>query len=175
MKIDTIKAHELLKQQNENKWSSSLKPGAINKPMHQTFSGLTIGARQILLSAFNQSNDCTDKELLTMLDGCFNLESEYNMLKSERATLSIDGFISKGIVDPSQRETYIKLATNNYEITLEIITNQHSSTLELECLLMLSGDELYMTGKLERLKELSPAIFQEKHKQIFGVEFKSKN
>ena len=161
MKIDLNKVADLMSGNKVNKLSAS-------------FTGLTSDTRQILLNAFGQNDTISDKELLIMFNDTLSVSNEIDALKAERAKLSIDKLISDGLLDYGVRELYIKLATNNYEVVIDLITCQHTGKIELDSILKLSNHELYMSdGKLERLMELSPPIFKQKHMEIFGVEFKN--
>jgi hypothetical protein len=86
------------------------------------------------------------------------------------------------------RDKWVKLATADYETVEAMITNMKpyksieakladegknsTDVLELEGLVKLSGEQLYMAGKLERLKELDKEQFKLKYKEALGVEFK---
>lgn len=118
------------------------------------------------------------------------LKGEIVKLKSDadkaRNEALVDGGIAAKKFPAGDRDKYMKLAAADFDTTKELIDamkpyesvetrlSQSTATnaLELEGLLKLSGRELYLDGKLERLKELSPEHFKLKYKEAFGIEYK---
>lgn len=98
----------------------------------------------------------------------------------------VDGAIATGKLTAPDRQRYIKLATADYDTTAELIGNmkaykspesllkevKEDNTLEADQLMKLSGRQLYMDGKLERLQAIHPEGFKLKYKEAFGIEFK---
>jgi hypothetical protein len=98
----------------------------------------------------------------------------------------VDGAIAAGKLTAPDRPRYIKLATADYDTTSELIGNmkpyksfelmlkevKEDNALEADQLMKLSGRQLYLDGKLERLKEIHPEGFKLKYKEAFGLDFK---
>ena len=100
----------------------------------------------------------------------------------------VDGAVTAKKLAAGDREKYVKLATADFATVKELIdamkpyesiesklsgTGKTSTEqLELAELLKLSAEEMYMTGKLSRLKELDIEQFKLKYKEALGVEFK---
>lgn len=124
--------------------------------------GVTREIRPTLLKACNLRLDASDKEILECLDPIV----ENFKLKREIAKLSIDNAINAGLIEPDKRDSYIKLATVSLDVTMEVIKARKQNELELNNLLKLSGHQLYMDGKLERLKELSEHDFKLKYSEL---------
>lgn len=121
-------------------------------------------------NAVNESEVNQNAELKSLLS-LSNDEMYFNGHLERLKELSLSIFLQKykeifGVEFKEPEKLCAKPDIDNY------IPSSISESRELEELLKLSNDELYMTGKLERLLKLSPSIFQQKHKQIFGVEFK---
>jgi hypothetical protein len=120
------------------------------------------------------------------------LGAEIIRLKAEatnkKITDLVDGAITATKLMAGDRDKWVKLATADYETVEAMITNMKpyksieakladegknsTDVLELEGLVKLSGEQLYMAGKLERLKELDKEQFKLKYKEALGVEFK---
>jgi hypothetical protein len=100
----------------------------------------------------------------------------------------VDGAITAKKLAAGDREKYVKLATADFDTVKELIEGMKAyesieSKLtgagktpaeqhELAELVKLSGDQLYMQGKLARLKELDLEMFKGKYKEALGTEFK---
>ncbi len=144
-----------------------------------SYTGLTPDARAILLKAFNANQSTTDKELLLSFSNALTGQTDENQhfegLKRERATLVVNKYAADALINPNEKELYIKLATSSFEQTVDILEGMkfnETNKNEIEALLTLSDDELYHSdGKLERLKALSPAEFKLRFKRIFGIEY----
>ncbi|MBX6361256.1 MAG: hypothetical protein IRZ03_14390 [Acidobacterium ailaaui] len=103
----------------------------------------------------------------------------------QRIEQLVDGAIHAGKIAPGDREKFLKLANADFDTTKELIDSMkpfipidqllqnHSQVAqhELAELCKLTGRELYMTGKLERLKQLDEAAFRLKYKEAFGKDF----
>lgn len=117
-----------------------------------------------------------------------NLKDEVIRLKAEQETAKIealvDGAINATKLTAGVREKYIKLATADFATTKELIDemqpyksieqrlngSDETNKAELEGLLKLSGHQLYMEGKLERLRDISPEQFKLKYKEAFNCD-----
>ena len=138
----------------------------------EIYTGVTPDLRKILLSSFNLGVETSNYVLLQKLDSiCDKLndrqvKSERELLLEERAVLSIQNAVNSGFIEESKKEPYIALAINNYETVMGIIYQNSLNKIELSELIKLSGRELYLSGKLERLKELSQYYFELKHKEL---------
>lgn len=115
------------------------------------------------------------------------LKDELIKLKADQEKAKIESLVDTAIKDTKLtadvRDKYIKLATADFDTTKELIDGMKpyqsieqklnagsDNKEEVEGLLKLSGHELYMTGKLERLRDLNPDQFKLKYKEAFGVE-----
>jgi len=117
------------------------------------------------------NKDACLQEVIAVINGIMQPVNELEKLKLQRAELSIDELILKGIIDTENREHFIKLCTIDFDIAMGMINKSHLKKTELESLLKLSGNDLYMAGKFARLKELSHNDFLMKHKEFFGVDY----
>lgn len=119
------------------------------------------------------------------------LGDEVVRLKKEATEKSItdlvDGAIAGKKLMAGDREKFVKLATADFATTKEVLDGMKPyeslesklgangktdiEKLELEGLMKLSGHDLYMEGKLERLKELSVESYKLKYKEALGVDF----
>ena len=122
-----------------------------------------------------------------------SLKDEVIKLKGEAETKLItdlvEGAITAGKLTAGDKGRYTKLATADFETTKEVIgamkaqasiesllsggSSAEVNRLEVESLVKLSGNQLYMDGKLDRLQTLSPEHFKLKYKEAFGFEFKA--
>ncbi|SEW02012.1 hypothetical protein SAMN05428988_1321 [Chitinophaga sp. YR573] len=137
--------------------------------------------------------------VLTLAGTGSNLVTENDSLKKQLSDLKlaadkkkveelVDGGITAKKLIAGERESYIKLATADFETTKSVIDGKtpyasiesqldqknNDNSVELPELLKLSGHELYLSGKLERLKDLSADHFKVKYKDAFGIEYKGK-
>lgn len=138
------------------------------KPLKEQYAGFTRGTRQWVIDTLKLSQDVTDTEIFDKLETVASLIKATNVkleLKEEIATLSIDKVLRDGMIESEDRDNWIKLATSDCETTLSIITQRHADKLETLELIKLSGHELYMTGKMERLAKTSPYHFEKKWKE----------
>ena len=90
----------------------------------------------------------------------------------------IDSAIATGKLSATDRSKYIKLAISDYYSVKHLIDRLNpleiellSSNVEIQELIKLSGRELYMNGKIERLKVLSPYHFKLKYKEYFDKDY----
>lgn len=113
-----------------------------------------------------------------------NLKKE---AQSKEVLSLVDGAIAANKLLPGDKEKFVKLATADFETTKELIDGMKpyksiesqmnaaeiddAGKEELQTLLKLSGHELYLNGKLERVQELSEPHFKLKYKEAFGVDF----
>jgi len=114
-----------------------------------------------------------------------NLEKAATQTKIESL---VDGAITGKKLAAGDREKYIKLATADFETTKEVIEGMKAfesvesklavggdgGNLELAELMKLSGRELYMQGKFEKLKAISLESFKLKYKDYYEVEYTGK-
>lgn len=98
----------------------------------------------------------------------------------------VDGAITAGKLGADDKPEWVKLATENYETTAAVLAKMQGHTsieqqlaangdagansVELQELLKLSGRDLYLQGKFERLKHLSVPHFKTKYKEYFNVD-----
>lgn len=109
--------------------------------------------------------------------------------KTKMETELVDGAITAKKILAGDRDKYLKLAAADFETTKTLLDGLKSNPTiesklsggntvissmltesELQELMKLSGRELYMSGKIERLKEISPEIYRLKFKEYYGVE-----
>lgn len=98
----------------------------------------------------------------------------------------VDGAIAGNKLLAGDRDNYLKLAKADYATTKILIDamkphttiesrlaasgNLGGNDVELQELIKLSGRELYMNGKLDRLKAISQEYYKLKFKDYFGIE-----
>jgi hypothetical protein len=108
--------------------------------------------------------------------------------KEEKVASLVDGAIAAKKLTAADRENYVKLATADFETTKKLIDAMKAyespesrlsgggassnESGELGELVKLSGRELYLQGKFEKLKQLSLPDFKVKYKDYYGVEYK---
>lgn len=99
----------------------------------------------------------------------------------------VNAAIAEKKIFEGEKAEYLKLAAADFDTTSALLGKmQPAKSLQTEMqkkgeaadaevaeMCKLSGRELYMNGKLETLKTLSPEHFKLKYKEAFGVEFKS--
>lgn len=92
----------------------------------------------------------------------------------------------KGKFPATEKENWQKLAAKDFDMAKQLLEGMKptetmenklsaqgsASSAELDTLIKLSGNELYMSGQLERLKSLSMEHFKLKYKEAFGCEYK---
>lgn len=121
-----------------------------------------------------------------------NLQNQVNTSNEAAQTAKVealvDGAVSAKKLAAGDREKYIKLAKADYDTTKELIdamkpyetmesklgaggSGNETDNIELQELTKLSGRELYMQGKLERLKKLSMPHFKVKYKEYWGKDY----
>jgi len=100
----------------------------------------------------------------------------------------VDGAITAKKLAAGDRDLYLKLSKADYESTKSLIDKMQpyesvenklgaggeKDSAELAELVKLTGRELYLAGKLERLQKLSVDMFKLKYKEVFGVEYAGK-
>jgi hypothetical protein len=107
----------------------------------------------------------------------------------KKVTDLVDAAVDAKKLAAGDRDRYVKLATADFETTKEVLdamvpyesietklgATGHTATdkLELDGLVKLSGHELYMGGKLERLRALDEEQFKLKYKEALGIEYKA--
>lgn len=140
-----------------------------------------IGEIKLAAEAQAQSNT----EIKTLKDQIIALKTAADKQRNEPL---IDGAIVAKKILAGEKEDYLKLAVADYDTTAALIgkmqpqasiqeqLSKHAKVndAEVQELMKLSGRDLYMNGKLERLKEIAnPEQFQLKYKEAFGIEFKT--
>jgi hypothetical protein len=150
------------------------------KPLKEQFTGIEAGFRQFLLSYYKLPESTSNSVLMDNLDDLFakiDLVDQHNKkqaaLKYQLAGLMVDEAIRIGALKKEDKEVYTRLAVSDFDTTKEVIYGTHSNSLELDELLKLSGHQLYMSGKLERLKELSEDHFKLKLNELDKHDYRS--
>lgn len=105
---------------------------------------------------------------------------------AEKIATLVDGAVAAKKITPAQKEQYVKLAEKDFEGVRAIIDTMPAHTsvetalgdkndaqkdIELTELTKQSGDELFRSGKLQRLKELSMPHFKVKYKEFTGKDY----
>lgn len=105
-----------------------------------------------------------------------------NAQTDAQVTALVDGAIAANKLLPGDKERYVKLAKADFATVKELIDSikpsqtletalaapEASNNIELQGLIALSGRDLYLQGKFERLKQLSIPHYSLKHKEYFG-------
>ena len=117
------------------------------------------------------------------------LQGKVEAFESSKKTEAVANLVAQAItakkITEAQKEQYTKLATADFETTKALIDGLSGFTslealmagnggdavkAELEGLAKMSGRDLYMQGKLPRVKELSAELYKAKYKEYFGSE-----
>lgn len=133
-----------------------------------------------------------DAEIVKLKGDKLSLEEKLSQMEkdaaAEKVASLVDGAITARKLAATERDHWVKLASADYETTKKLIDGMKGfegvegklsgvvtgeGNPELQELLKLSGRDLYMQGKLQRLKELSEPHFKLKYKEYYGVEYKS--
>jgi predicted lactoylglutathione lyase len=151
-------------------------------------------------SQLKLAEGATEEQVLAALklQSTENIKLKADLLTSENALKAmqtsaneakvvslVDKAIAEKKILPVQKETYVKLATANFDdvknlldstpahttvaTTLSVAGAEHA--VEIGELIKLSGQELFLSSKMPRLKELSLAHYKIKHKEYFGVDY----
>lgn len=136
------------------------------------------------------------EQLVTLQAQNATLVTEKETAVNELATLKadaakaqvislVDGAVTAKKITAVERDSFIKLATADFETTKTILDGMKGHTplagivtlgagdansIELEGLMKLTAKELYMTGKFERLKTLSAAHYDVKYAEFLKKE-----
>jgi ATP-dependent protease ClpP protease subunit len=134
------------------------------------------------MAAKAQKVDQLTTELSTAKETIQTFESNAVNAKAEK--LVDDAIVARKIV-AGDREKYLRLAKADFEGTESIvndlkpymsiseqITSGDSNAVELAELVKMSGRDLHMQGKFERLKQLNLSEFKNKYKEYFGQDYK---
>lgn len=110
---------------------------------------------------------------------------EANAVNAKAEKLVDDAIAARKIV-AGDREKFLRLAKADFEGTESLvndlkpymsiadqITSGDSNAAELAELVKMSGRDLHLNGKFERLKQLNIAEFKNKYKEYFGSEYKA--
>lgn len=144
-----------------------------------------ITEKLMALKTTSESTTQLNAQNKTLGDEVIRLKKE----ATEKAiTDLVDGAIAGKKLAVGEREDWIKIATADLATATKLIGNMKAYTsiesklgaggatptdvLELAELVKLTGDQLYMAGKLARLQELDKEQFKLKYKEALGVEFK---
>lgn len=172
----------------------TLLPSKNNSEMDTKLLALKLGLKETA-----SESEVAEKlsNVLTLAGTGSAITTENDRLKTELANLKlaadkkkvedlVDGAITALKLAAGERDAYIKLATADYETTKSILDGKAAyasiegrlkpdaaaNQLEVTELMKLSGHELYLSGKLERLKEVSLDHFKLKYKEAFNLEYK---
>ena len=125
-------------------------------------------------NSFDLKNNFDNDELVDLLSRAnevTKLMIENCTLREQKAELKINKLVREGILPEKNKNLFIKLASVDYENTIAVIISKYSAQLELTELIKLSGEQLYMQGKFERIKELDVYTFKLKYKEFFKVAY----
>lgn len=125
-----------------------------------------------------------DDEVKSLKDQLVAMQLAADNQRNERL---VDAAIAEKKILAGEREEYIKLAAADFETTSALLGKMQpaksiqeqmqdkaqANANEVSELMKLSGRELYLNGKLERLQAIAPEQFKLKYKEAFGVEFKT--
>ena len=128
-------------------------------------------------NSFDLKNNFDNDELVDLLSRAnevTKLMIENCTLREQKAELKINKLVREGILPEKNKNLFIKLASVDYENTIAVIISKYSAQLELTELIKLSGEQLYMQGKFERIKELDVYTFKLKYKEFFKVAYTGK-
>ena len=128
-------------------------------------------------NSFDLKNNFDNDELvdpLSRANEVTKLMIENCTLREQKAELKINKLVREGILPEKNKNLFIKLASVDYENTIAVIISKYSAQLELTELIKLSGEQLYMQGKFERIKELDVYTFKLKYKEFFKVAYTGK-
>jgi hypothetical protein len=142
----------------------------------EQFSGIAEYLKPLLIRAGGLKLSASDKEIFAFLDSVIDangLLKENYELRYQKAKLTIDKMMQSGMIEADEKDAWIKLATVSFDTTMEVIQRRKYDKSELIELLKLSGRQLYMNGKLERLKELSEPHFKLKYSELQNVNYHS--
>jgi ATP-dependent protease ClpP protease subunit len=161
----------------------------------QTMKDIVISAT--VMAALNMTADNADQSTFeTALAGVVakankadELQQKLTAIETAQAAQKVQDLVNAALTDKKilagEKETYIDLATSNYESTKKLLdgmkpgmsiesqlTGENTENkAELESLVKMSGRDLYMKGKFKRLKELDINQFKAKYKEYYGSDF----
>lgn len=141
-----------------------------NTKLGEQFSGISEDVRQLLIKAGNLKLSASDSEIFSYLDDLFGtqkrLKEENYQLRYEKAQIEIERLCHAGMIEVNEKDDWIKLATGSFDTTMNVIKKRGADKKELTELLKLNGYQLYINGRLERLKELSEYHFKLKYSEL---------
>lgn len=175
------KVHEYLRTfVNSPGSSDTLSSNQNKKPLRDQFTGIEPNFRRFLLSYYQLPDSTSNTVLFDNLNDLFDkidlvnqVKNETEALKYRLAALMVNEAHRSGALKQEDKEVYTRLAVADFDTTKEVIYATHSNSLELDELIKLSGYQLYMSGKLERLKELSEDYFKLKLKELNNHDFRN--
>ncbi len=169
----------------------SKKTNTMDKKFLCALLGLPEDATEETISAAVKKMKLAAGESATKEEELTALKNKVVELKTAADTQRNEGLVNQGIAErkilPGQKEHYLKLAAMDYDTTAAVIaelpviatveeqlnSKAKANKEEVDELMKLSGKELYMKGKLERLQVIAGEDqFKLKYQEAFGVEFK---
>lgn len=163
---------------------------AVKLGLPETATDNEISTKLAAVMAENAKLPGLNEEITKLKVNVTNLSTENEALKKEASEKKIgdlvDGAITAKKLTAGEREKWLKLAAADFETTKELIESmkafesvetrlaagENGANPELAELLKLSGRELYMQGKFNKLKALSLEQFKLKYKEYFGTDYK---
>lgn len=162
-----------------------LKLMAVKLGLPETATEAEISQKLAEVLSLNASSAA---EIIKLKGDKLSLEQKLTGLEAAAAEAKVaalvDGAIAAKKLAAGDRDKYVKLAKADFDTTKEVIdgmkayesvetrlsagSGDEANNPELQQLLKLSGRDLYMEGKLDRLKELSPEYFKLKYKEYYG-------
>lgn len=183
---------DYLKTLNTNSNTSNMdkKLLAVKLGLNESADDTVIAARltAVLTDANNASSFKTEVDRLKVDLAAKDTEISAIKLSADAAKgeALVQGAVDAKKIPATDKEKYLKLAGKDYDTTKELIdsinpyqsveqimTNAgNAASAEVQELMKLSGRDLYMQGKLERLKQLSVEHFKLKYKDYYGLDYK---
>lgn len=165
---------------------SNMKQITLSAPVMAAL-GLTAdsdqSAAEAVIATMAAKVDTVTAELTTAKETIQNFEA--NAINAKAEKLVDDAIVARKIV-AGDRDKYVRLAKADFEGTESLVNDlkpymsvadqlnpNDAKSVELTQLLALSGRELHMQGKFERLKQLNMDEFKNKYKEYFGSEYKA--
>lgn len=151
--------------------------------------GLTADAADMAVNTALANVFANAQKAQTLEAKVTELKGKVEAFEAAEKTTAVTALIHKAVGDKkiteAQKDHYTKLATADFETTKALIDGlvAYSSLealmagnggdavkAELENLAKMSGRDLYMQGKLQRVKELNVELYKAKYKEYFGNE-----
>lgn len=179
----TKQANEYLLSLIDKKTTMDKKLLCANLGLAETATDTEITAALLALKNSADGTVQLSAQVKTLGDEVVRLKKEAT---EKSITDLVDGAIAGKKLMAGDRDKYVKLAAADFDTVKELIDGMKpymsiesqlgagkstTDQLELDELLKLSAEEMYMTGKLGRLKELSMEQFKLKYKEALGVAY----